>query len=228
MNYKIITDEDELQRFVDWLPETKENEQYYMCLFARKKYIKDLEHLPNIPHIRSDKAQLKRMTSTKDRIIDKIRQLECPVGSFKAGEHPAPQESLALYISTNPRDLWRATVRTIGQLAKVLEGQGKNSNPHAEAMSEIQKCAGTRHHVAFDIDEKDENILDECIGYVDGHCRVLETRGGYHLFVDKSKIPEIKEKMWHQKIAKYSDQTGDLMSPVGGTFQGGHSVKFIR
>lgn len=217
--YKIIMDEDKLKEFISWLPDCEQNEQFYGCLFMRKKYC------PDVPWIKSDKGQLKRFTSTKDKLFDKIAQLECKVGAFKFDGNPVPQESLAFYLTPNPRDLWRATVRSIGQLAKVLECGGKNSNPHAEVMSEIQKSTGNRKFVMFDIDEKNEENIQTCIDLCDGYCDVSETRGGYHVFVHKDKIDKITDKLWYNKMAAFSDVTGDSMTCPWGTFQGGHVVK---
>jgi len=220
--YKIITDEKALREFIEWLPDCEENEQFYYCLFMRKKYC------PDVPWIKSDKGQLRRNTSTKEKLWDKIAQLECKVGAFKFDENPVPQESLALYISVNPRNLWQATVRSIGQLAKVLECNGKNSNPHQEVMSEIQRTSGNRKYITFDIDQKDDKILQNCIDYCDGLCDVLETRGGYHLHVHKDKVDLITDKKnWYKNIAACSDQSGDIMSPVGGTYHGGFTPRFI-
>lgn len=221
--YQLITDPDALREYIEWLPDCAENEQFYCCLFMRKKYCKD------VPWIKSDKGQLKRFTSTKEKLYDKIAQLECKVGAFKFDGNDVPQQSLALYITPNPRDLWRATVRSIGQLAKVLECGGKNSNPHQEVMSEIQKNASTnRKFVLFDIDEKDDALLQKTIDIVDGCCDIVETRGGYHVFVHKDKIPKIKnQKTWYQELAKYSDVTGDMMTCPCGTYQGGWTPKFV-
>jgi hypothetical protein len=37
MNYQIIADSVALQNFINWLPELRDNEKYYVTLFARKK-----------------------------------------------------------------------------------------------------------------------------------------------------------------------------------------------
>jgi hypothetical protein len=220
--YEIIADIDAVNQFIQWLPDCEEHEQFYCCLFMRKKYC------PDVKWIKSDKGQLRRFTTTKERFFDKIAQLECKLGAFKFDGKDVPQESLALYVSVNPRDLWRATVRSIGQLAKVLECNGKNSNPHQEVISEIQRTAGTRKYITFDIDQKDDKLLEECINYCDGMCDVLETRGGYHLHVHKDKVDRITDKQgWYKNLSSKSDQSGDMMSPVAGTMQGMFVPKFI-
>ena len=217
--YQLIVDPDKLREFIEWLPDCEQNEQFYGCLFMRKKYC------PDVPWIKSDKGQLRRFTSTKDRLFDKIAQLECKVGAFTFDGNPVPQESLALYVSPNPRDLWRATVRSIGQLAKVLECGGKNSNPHAEVMSEIQKSSGNRKYILFDIDDKNVDNLNTCMDLCDGLCDVSETRGGYHIFVHKDRVEEITDKMWYKKMATFADVTGEAMTCPWGTYQGGWTVK---
>ena len=73
MNYQIISDETALQNFINWLPELQDNEKYYVSPFARKKYAENRAQ-------GNDKTQLKRFTSNKERLIDKIKQLEIPVG----------------------------------------------------------------------------------------------------------------------------------------------------
>lgn len=220
--YEIVMDEAAFREYLEWLPDCRENERFYCCLFMRKKYCRD------VPWIKSDKGQLKRFTSEKERLFDKVRQLECPVGSFTFDGNPVPQESLALYISPNPRDLWKATVRSIGQLARVLECQGTGSNPYQEVMSEIQRTPGNRKFVMFDIDQKGDDILAKIHERTLGLCDIVETRGGYHVFVTKAHTPllDAYNKRWYPSIAEFADVTGDAMTPPVGLYQGGFTPRF--
>jgi len=234
-NYEIIKDEKLLRDFINWLPDTGPSEQYYVCLFARNKYCKD------ITHIKSDKAQLKRFTATKDRLFDKIRQLECPLGSYKQyktgkGETiDIPQEALALYITPTPRDLWGATYESIAKLVKCIKDTNKNMNPQAEVMSEIQKSKSKTRYAHFDLDNDDPIALSQEIiditKYVNKDAlTMVKTRGGVHILIDPTKVTPDYRHTWYNKISNISssDQTGDMMLPVIGCTQGNYIPHFIN
>jgi len=195
--------------------------------FARKKYCAD--------QIKSnDKTQLRRFTSDKERLFDKIRQLEISVGAWKLNNGAAPQESLALYITINPRSMKMAT-ELMGKKCWDLM-HAKNYNLQAEAMTCIQKSKSRSCYVDFDIDDKeidlDETWLKNEVG--EDNYTIIETRGGYHILIEPEKATDFRQqkyndKNWYQKVKKKYpvDQSGDQLIPVVGTFQGGFIPKFI-
>lgn len=222
--YQIITDLPKLEAFIEWLPELNPNEKFYCCLFARKKYCREA------PWIKSDKTQIKRFLSDKSRLIDKIKQLECPVGAYSYDGKAIPQEALALYITPNPRDCWKAVPRSIKALATLIECQGKNANPHQEVMSEIHRNCGQKVFLDFDIDTTDETVLQSALALVDNKAEVLRTRGGYHLLVRSADAKDgFATKLWYKALATLADVSADphSMLPVPGCYQGGFTPHFI-
>lgn len=185
--YNIIKDEQALKDFVDWLPELQPDEKYYICLFARNKYCKELTH------IKTDKARLKRIVTNKERMINKIRQLEVVYGQYTQKEMVVPQQALALYITVNPRNMLKATVNTMVKLAQSIRDQNTEMNPHQSALSEIQKAKSRTCYVDFDVDDKTKtsheikSIITEVCGYATLY-KILETRGGYHILINPNTI----------------------------------------
>lgn len=232
-NYKILLDHEQFEMFNNWLPELNDNETFYCCLFARSKYTKDIISLP---HIRSDKAQLKRFTSNKDRLLSKIKQLECPIGAYKQKEIEVPQQALALYISINPRCFIKATKKSLHKLVDLITQPYNGFHPYQEVMSEIQKAKSKSRFVSFDFDV-DKNFFYEIYNKIDfinlDSLSVVETRGGFHFIVRVDKVNILYTKNWYTKMSdllnNYSsdkDNKGDIMLPIVGTYQGGLCVKF--
>lgn len=222
MNYSIIKNELILSNFVEFLPPLLQNEKYYLCLFARKKYCKFLK---------SDKAQLKRFCATKENIADKIRQLECKIGSYKQEGIEIPQEALALYISINPRDLNKASYNTIKELAELLQ-KGQCFNPHQEALTQIQKSCSRKLYSVFDIDcwENYEDAVNEIKDFFGNSscCEFIRTRGGIHVLINHHLILENKRSSWYNFLARKADVKGDCLIPVPGCTQGNFVPYFIN
>lgn len=215
--YQIINDPDKLKEFIEWLPECNSHEMYYFTLFSRRKYC------PDNPACSYDKIQLKRGTTTKARMFGKIQQLECKVGAYYgADDLPVPQESLALYINLNPRDLYKSTLKSIGKLANIVEIHGKENigNPHAEILNVIQTTRGfTRFHV-FDVDNKDAATLDKVQLITGGNHELIETKGGFHVIIRDNITHLMPSKIWYPAMKQISDVTGDCLTPVPGCTQG--------
>lgn len=225
MNYKIITDEEELRAFIDWLPDLGPDETYYLCLFARNKYCK------NVKQISSDKAQMKRFTSNKERMFEKIKQLEVPLGSYTQKGNVIPQEALALYITPNPRSFEKAAKASLIHLAHLITKPYQGWHPHQEVMSEIQKACSRKVFFDLDYDHKDivSTLTEINKGLNQEAYHVIETRGGFHVLVRLNMIQPKYVKTWYNHVTKIGglDIRGDNMIPVPGTHQGGYTPYFI-
>jgi hypothetical protein len=232
MNYSIIKDEQLFKEFLNWLPELRVDECYYLCLFARSKYAKNEDGSNKFPHIKTDKAQLKRITvHKKSLMLEKIKQMECEFGAYKTKDGDnVPQEALALYITPNPRNQKKAMFNLIKRIADIQIANATGYNIHAEAMSAIQKSKSRTCFVDFDVDFPEGEEMDflslklwieDRIGKK-SEVYYLRTRGGYHVLVNPDKIEKQYQKSWYKEIIKNSlvDIKGDCMIPVPGATQG--------
>jgi hypothetical protein len=226
MNYQIIKDEQLLKDFIAWLPDLQKHETYYVSLFARNKYSK------NTAHLKADKAQLKRFTSNKEALFDKIKQLECEFGAYKLQGLPIPQEALAVYITPNPRDMFKATKNSLVKFAQLITQDYTGYNPHQEVMSELQQACSRKVYFDLDFDNVTiQEILPHITPFINLNClHFLQTRGGFHLLIELAKLEKQYEKTWYQKLTTLQgcDVRGDNLIPMVGCTQGEFVPHFVK
>lgn len=221
-NYKIILDEVQLDKFIEFLPELEEDEVYYLSLFGRHKYA------PNeVPNMRDN--QLSKFIARKSEIKEKILRLECPIGSFKRNGEDIPQHAIALYISLNPRNLPKANRNLLVELTKRFSVGQLNFSPISLAISEVHRATGRKFFVSFDYDGISyEDYLQKITEIIPKNSfRIIRTRGGFHLIVN---LKEAIGNNWYQKLTKLEgcDVKGtNNLIPVPGCIQGGFVPIFI-
>lgn len=235
MNYKVIHDIEELKEFVNWLPDLLPHEQYYITLLARRKYNLDC-------NLVSDKNQLKRVTATKNRIIEKVKQFECAVGAYTFGGEAIDQRNLCVYITPNPRDLYKSSLNTMKEMCNKIINNERNSNPRSLAMNAIQ--VSTTRKIFFDIDvdfkrveffnEDFEHFKTSISNNINNDCLTLiKTNGGLHCLIKVDNIEKQYLKSWYQNILKMKCEKYDItmnsdnIIPVVGCVQGSSSPYFL-
>lgn len=229
MNYEIIKNEIELQKFIDILPDTTEEIRMYITLFSRKKY-------DSTGIIKSDRQQLKRVLAKKEHIIEKIRQMETAEGTYLYDGKPVPPESLALYITPNPRSLEKANFKMLQEISKNFGNKNFSFNPQSLAMNCVQTSCGVGRWFDIDLDQsvyftdKKESLLPviENILGKDNY-KLIDTRGGYHILVElENELP----KTWYRDIQSLPlvdiMMSGkDSLVPVCGAIQGNYVPKLV-
>ena len=227
MTYKIIEDEQLLMYFVDTvLPDLKQDECFYVSLFARKKYCPEMIWS-------SDKSQLKRLTCNKENLIHKLRQLEVKLGNYTLGNREVPQHALVVYIHPNPRSQTKAARVLIKKMADLIADDCHGYNVHQEAMSAIQKSIGSKYYIDFDFDLEDKLeipfIMVKIYRWINKDAvTFVETKGGVHALVKTSLVDPKYRNTWYKGIQSLgSDVEGDCMLPIPGCVQGGFVPKII-
>ena len=228
--HKIVKDQKELEKFIDFLPDLEDEENYYIHLQARRKYYKS-------ETLKGD-LMLERFCCSKKNMLVKILRLNAPYGYYTDHENvPLPDEALALYITINPRNLRKAALGIIHELADSIANVKDVINPLKVCHTSIHRAKGKTRYVIFDIDfEEDEDpkevlsettkILTQTVGAQ--NYKIVQTKGGCHVLLPPEKIDKVKN--WYQYLNSMlmPDQTGDILTPVPGCNQGGFTPKLYR
>lgn len=221
--HKIIFDEDELDRFIDWLPRLERSECFYFHLLIKKKY-SPVEL--NIRH-----TLLDRFVGYKKNIKKKIKRLEIPLGEYVIDGVTIPPECLVLYMHPNPRCHQKAAKNMIKTLVDKVTKEYDNFKIDHVALTELHTAKSRSFVVDFDFDDVEYEVVKSEIDKVinEDAYAVVKTAGGFHLMVTVGKVsPEFK-RIWHNGLDNIgADAVGDNMIPVPGTIQGNHIVHFIK
>jgi len=225
--YMVVMDQDELDKFIGWLPDTKKGETYYFSLLARNKYMRDL----GIGTMKSDKHQCARWVAGKDRMLLKLLQTESPIGSYAVKGLEVPQEALAAYVTVNPRSHVKAAKLALKRLADVVADGEDNPNVYQESLTALHKAMSRKVFVDIDFDGVVlGHTLARLRGKINPGClSVVTTRGGFHLLVELGKVDGQYVETWYRDVASLpgADIIGDNMLPIPGTYQGGYIPRLL-
>ncbi len=219
MNYKLIHNEDQLQKFVDFLPELSPNEGYFLILIARKKWYPE----SGIPSAH----KLKRETvGSKDKIIQTVRQWEVAEGAYLSSGIPIDLRNLGVYIGFNPKDQHKACFDLMTKCMASIKSNSQNINVKSMANDVIQGANGTKNFIDIDVDIKEGEDYLEIVKFIrsivsDKNLTFIKTNGGFHCLVRLNDLG----KTWYNEIKNHpfkselNIMSNDLI-PIVGCNQG--------
>jgi hypothetical protein len=198
INYKIISDYEKLNSFIELLPNNNKDERYMLYLFARKKY-------NHVEGLIADKCQLKRIMCHKKDIVKSLEQLQIEEGKWTFDDIIIPQDNLVVYIQPNSRCLKKAARKTQSEIVDNLLGGG-NLNVKSLFYNNLQKYASDKRFYLLDIDKKPDIEIDEnelldwlklCIGFIP---LIIKTKNGYHVLIETILLAESFKSKWFNNL----------------------------
>jgi len=253
MERKLISDIEELKRFVDhYLPELGDDEVYFVSLSARNKHL-STEERRTIGLSRTEMFA-RALVRSKEKFVQIIRRYECnPWAYLTKNNVPIPSKCVIAYVNINPSSALKATQEAMTEIQKRMFdsvlSDGKTPETLASlkkldiiVMNAFQRQRGTRHFIDIDFDIPKDNgrllkdLFLDCLEEfkVRGmRFFVVETKGGYHVVVDKGTInfnyPLLLQEMeaWFREVTDEKIEVvpnKNEMIPCPGTFQAGFPV----
>ncbi len=230
----LIYDHKEVETFVKrFFMKLEDDEVYVILLNARKK------HCPN-ELSRSEEILGRELIrhNDLDKVMRRIKKITCVDGIYADSNtlNDIPAHCLSLYCLLDPRSTLKGYADFIEDVNKMIydsfKGESKNLDFYRRVdiklFSAIHKNRSRRLFNVVDIDKKDEAILDEITGLLEGYISwITETHGGYHVITEKDYDANV---IIHTKISgmEYVEILKEPMTPLPGTLQGGFKVKGIR
>lgn len=201
MNYKLLHNPDKLQEFVDFLPDTKDNESYFIILLARKKWRPE--------SVMPSGLKLKREAVPKAKIAQWVNQLQIEEGGYTFDDLPIHQENLGVYIGFNPRNQIDACYNLVEKCMKVLRTKQDDINIASMSRDIIQTSVGSKNFIDIDVDIKENEDYLKIVEYIktcagEENLTFIKTNGGFHCLV---RLEKLKGKdgggKWYQALKSH-------------------------
>lgn len=252
-NDKLIKDQEQFDKFINILPELKDDEVYFVSLSARNKYLSLEER--KLYSLGQTEMFGREIAQNKDKLSNYIiKKLEATLKYKKTRNGlPIPDKSLVCYMNVNPSSMLRAYFQfqheMNRQISEAVMAMKRNKQPNysfinvqnRELMNCIQKSPSRKVFLDIDCDTKDKRVADFIFQELSSVVKfyIIETRGGYHYLVSIDSIPEkfnimkiINDAIVLNKVHNNDDSeimiNGNAMVPVPGTMQSDFLVKIVE
>ncbi len=242
--YELIKDNNQYEKFIEIMPELKDDEVYFISLSARNKYLTAEER--EFYALGRTEMFGRTVVKRKEDFYFAMNKLEAML-TYKHTKNgkSIPKKALVVYVNVNPSSMIKAYEMYVNEMNrelfqvtqalrhdKVVNYEGF-INMERKMMNCIQKCRERRYFIDIDIDTKNETILNRIsfrLKSVD--YKIIETQGGWHILIKKDSLT--KEVKLHEVVKEMNDAVKDeggevmfnknQMIPVPGTLQAGKLV----
>lgn len=256
--YNFIADQDTLVRFLNILPPLEKDDVWMLILCARDKYLTDEEKKK---YDLKDASVVERKIvreSDIQRMMRVIKRFNTQIGSFTdARNNSLPLECFVLYMTINPRSVMRAVKHLIEryldyffELSEAIQNDEilrKIKLLDSHVMTCVQTSnSKNKYFIDLDFDVVDKRTGNKYVGefvntILEGQSDyyAVETRGGYHILINKKSMSDTARKTFYIKAKEYEaagkKELGDRFEvvinkqgliPLPGTLQGGFTVRF--
>jgi|GEM_PF-2215419 len=212
----LIKDKKEFEKFVNLLPDLKNDEVYFVSLSARNKYLTDKER---------EKYGLGRTEMFARTIVKRKEDWEFSMNKLatnllykttKTGMK-IPEKALVVYANINPSSMIKAYSMFRADMNRELEQvtqsaiKGNKTNfdhfikAERKLLNCVQKSRSYKYFIDIDFDIKDPEILNMFLGTIrDGvlnffkdlvkfkeMINVIKTHGGFHLLIKRDLMDTI-------------------------------------
>lgn len=247
----IVLDWDFANRFIESLPELKNDEVYFLSLSARNKYLDDEER----KRYQLQKTEMfsRKVVRSKEQFVYVLRELSAilAVRQTKSG-YLIPEKCRVVYVNLNPSSMVRAFMLFQNEmnkrLSEVYQSTLRGTTPNYDSlrladrklMNCIQKSRAYNHYIDIDADaitKETYSFMYKEFELMKLSFDIVQTQGGYHFLIYKSsmkkgmdkKLNEIRGIACQQAIEDGGEVVfnNNKMIPFPGTLQAGKLVKFI-
>jgi len=249
----LIYNEDRLKSFLDNVlynpsfgdcPPNIDSLPFCLIMVARTKYLKDKKDLD----MRNNFQFYKAIVRKKEDVVRKIKQFNIEEVYDRSGKR-IPHDMMCVYMTLSPRDSKKAMHYLMKSLVDL--SYKTSEFPPEEWIHELNrldvltfsayhkyKINCQRAVIDFDLEEgvdKEQGLekIKEILK-VSGIKTIVETHGGFHVYLDLTKLDKEEKRFVFQEISKMNEWNGifkevetatDKQIVLPGTLQGGFEVK---
>lgn len=252
----LLSNQDQVNKFISLLPELQNDEVYFISLSARQKHLTKEER--EYFSLGRTEMMIRTIVRSKDEFPKAFREIEGRLSQrqTRAGKN-IPSKCLIVYVNINPSSMVKAynllKTKMEGEMFGIIQALQNGNTPNYDVfrrldrqlMTAVQNATGHKTWLDLDFDVPDKRVahaayikplVDQLTNIK--HC-LVETKGGYHLLIDRESLEQNSKSLpvpLHLIVKTINDELGNTgeavfnknaMIPFPGFMQAGFEVRIL-